>query len=58
VNANPKTIFDDIQLRHGPSFGARYELNENIAFKAQVDHTVRKNKPNLNGLQLQLAFTF
>ena len=59
VNANKEsTIFDDVDLRYGPSFGARYDFNENIAFKLQLDHTVREGLPNLNGLQMQLAFTF
>jgi hypothetical protein len=58
VNANKDSIFEDVDLRYGPSFGARYDLNENIAFKAQLDHTVRQNVPNLNGLQMQMAFAF
>jgi len=59
VNANPQdTIFDDVDLRYGPSFGARYDFTENVAFKAQLDHTVRKDQPDLNGLQMQLAFAF
>ena len=59
VNTNKNnTIFDDVGLRYGPSFGARYELNDYVAFKAQLDHTLRGGKPNLNGLQLQLVFTF
>jgi hypothetical protein len=59
VNMNRnETIFDDVGLRYGPSFGARYDFDDNIAFKAQLDHTVRGGEPNLNGLQLQLAFTF
>ncbi len=47
-----------MQLRYGPSFGARYDLNDYIALKAQLNHTVRKGKPDLNGLHLQAAFTF
>ena len=59
VNTNRnETIFDDVGLRYGPSFGARYDFDDDIAFKAQLDHTVRGGEPNLNGLQLQLAFTF
>jgi hypothetical protein len=59
VNASPNNfIYDDVGLRYGPSFGARYDLNDYIAFKAQLDHTVRRDEPDLNGLQLQLAFTF
>lgn len=59
VNASSNdSIYNDVGLRFGPSFGARYDLNDYIAFKAQLDHTVRRDQPDLNGLQLQLAFTF
>lgn len=59
VNASSNnSIYDDVGLRLGPSFGARYDLNDYIAFKAQLDHTVRRGEPDLNGLQLQFAFTF
>ena len=59
VNASPNnSIYDDVGLRLGPSFGARYDLNDYIAFTAQLDHTVRRGEADLNGLQLQWAFTF
>jgi hypothetical protein len=59
VNASPNNfIYNDVGLRFGPSFGARYDLNDYIAFKAQLDHTARRGEPDLNGLQLQVAFTF
>jgi hypothetical protein len=59
VNASQgNSIFNDVGLRAGPSFGARYDLNEYIAFKAQLDHTLRRGLPDLNGLHLQAAFTF
>jgi hypothetical protein len=58
INANSGSIFGDIALRRGPSFGTRYDLNDYFAFKAQLDHTLRKGEPDLNGLHLQLAFTF
>jgi hypothetical protein len=59
VNASSNnSIYDDIGLRLGPSFGARYDLNDSMAFTAQLDHTVRRGEPDLNGLQLQWAFTF
>jgi hypothetical protein len=59
VNASPNnSIYDDVGLRRGPSFGARYDLNDYIAFTAQLDHTARRGEPDLNGLQLQWAFTF
>ncbi len=52
------SIYNDVGLRLGPSFGARYDLNDYMAFTAQWDHTVRRGEPDLNGLQLQWAFTF
>jgi hypothetical protein len=58
INANPGSLFEDVGLRRGPSFGARYDFNEFVAFKAQLDHTLRKDQPDLNGLHFQLAFTF
>jgi hypothetical protein len=59
VNASPRNvIFDDVGLRYGPSFGARYDLNDSLSFKAQLDHTARRGLPNLNGLQLELAAAF
>jgi hypothetical protein len=58
INANQVGFLSDVALRHGPSFGARYDFNDFIALKAQFDHTIRKGQPDLNGLHLQLAFTF
>ena len=58
ANSNGNSILNDVGLRFGPSFGIRYDLNEYMAFKAQLDHTVRRGEPDLNGLQLQWAFTF
>jgi hypothetical protein len=58
ASSNNNSVFDDVGLRFGPSFGARYDLDDYIAFKAQMDHTVRRGEPDLNGLQLQVAFTF
>jgi hypothetical protein len=58
INANKGSIFEDVALRQGPSFGARYDFNDFIAFKAQLDHTLRKGREDLNGLHLQVAFTF
>jgi hypothetical protein len=59
MNASSRNlIFDDIGLRYGPSFGARYDFSEYIAFKAQLNNTERRGLSDLNGLQLQLAFTF
>ncbi len=59
VNASPRNIiYDDVGLRYGPSFGARYDLNDYFAFKAQFDHTLRRGLPDLNGMHLQMAVTF
>jgi hypothetical protein len=58
VNTNPRSALHDVLLRYGPSFGARYDFDSNIALKLQFDHTVRKSLPDLNGIQTQLAFTF
>jgi hypothetical protein len=58
INANPGSVFEDVELRQGPSFGARYDFNDFVAFKAQLDHTLRKDEPALDGLHFQLAFTF
>lgn len=59
INASAQNlIYNDIGLRHGPSFGARYDMNDYVAFKAQLDHTLRRSLPDLNGLHLQLAVTF
>jgi hypothetical protein len=51
-------IFNDIDLRYGPSFGARYDINDFLAFKAQLDRTARRGLPDISGLQLQLSATF
>jgi hypothetical protein len=58
VNTNGAGFFNDVRLRYGPSFGARCDFNDFVALKAQLDHTLRKGLPDLNGLHLQLAFTF
>ena len=58
INANQGSTFNDVGLRHGPSFGSRYDFNDNVAFKLQLDHTLRRGLPDLNGLQTQMAFTF
>jgi hypothetical protein len=58
INASRRSLFEDVGLRHGPSFGTRYDLNDNVALKMQLDHTIRQHQPDLNGLQTQLAFTF
>lgn len=59
VNASAlNPIYNDVGLRYGLSFGARYDLNSFLAFKAQFDHTERRGLPDLSGLHLQLSGTF
>jgi hypothetical protein len=58
INANQGGFLEEFALRQGPSFGVRFDFNDCIAFKTQLDHTMRKGQPDLNGLHLQLAYTF
>ena len=51
-------VFPDVQLRHGPTVGVRYDYNDYIAFKTQYDRVFRRQLPDLNDLVLQLAFRF
>jgi hypothetical protein len=51
-------VFPDITLRHGPSAGIRFDFNDYLALKTQLDRTVRRNLPTFNALDLQLAFRF
>jgi hypothetical protein len=57
VNAN-SPVFPDVTLRHGPSAGLRYDFNDYVALKAQIDRTLRRGLTTFNGLNLQLAFRF
>jgi hypothetical protein len=56
--ANNEPVFPDVQLREGPSLGIRYDASEFVALKFQYDYTVLRQQPNVNGLSLQLGFTF
>jgi hypothetical protein len=59
VNApGDEPIFGDVGRMSGPSFGLRYDVSEFAAFKAQYDRTARRRLNAVNGLNLQLAFTF
>jgi len=51
-------VFPDVGLRHGPSFGLRFDASESVALKFQYDYTVLRNQPAVNGLTLQAGFTF
>lgn len=56
--ANNEPVFPDVALRHGPSLGVRYDASESVALKLQYDRTFMRNQPGVNGLTLQLGFTF
>ena len=59
VNSSSQSpVFPDINLRHGPSVGLRYDYNDYIAFKTQYDRTFRRQLSTINDLLLQLAFRF
>ena len=47
-----------VGLRHGPSAGVRYDASESVAFKLQYDHTALRQQPAVNGLSMQVGFTF
>ncbi len=55
---NNEPIFPDVGLRQGPSLGLRYDASESVALKFQYDYTQLRNQPAVNGLELQLGFTF
>jgi len=55
---NNEPVFPDVQLQHGPSLGLRYDASESVALKFQYDYTFLRNQPGINGLTLQLGFTF
>jgi hypothetical protein len=57
VNAT-SPVFPDVTLRHGPSAGLRYDLNDYVALKAQIDRTMRRGLSTFNALNFQLAFRF
>jgi len=56
--ATNEPVFPDIGLRHGPSVGLRYDASEFVALKLQYDRTFLRNQPVVDGLNLQLGFTF
>jgi hypothetical protein len=51
-------VFPDVALRDGPSLGLRYDASESVAFKFQYDYTFLRDQPGINGLTLQVGFTF
>ncbi len=59
VNAsNREPLFPDVQLRHGPSAGLRYDASESVALKFQYDYSFLRNQPGVSQLALQMGFTF
>jgi hypothetical protein len=59
VNApNSEPVFPDVQLRHGPSVGLRFDASESVALKFQYDYTFLRNQPGISQLALQMGFTF
>jgi hypothetical protein len=56
--AKNEPVFPDIALRHGPSLGLRLDASESVALKLQYDRTFMRNQPAVNGLEMQLGFTF
>ena len=51
-------IYSDLGRRNGPSLGIRYDFSEYADFKAQYDRVDDRNRPDTNGAQLQIDFTF
>ena len=51
-------IFPEVGLRTGPSAGLRYDATESVALKVQYDHTMLRRQQAINGLGLQVGFTF
>lgn len=56
--ANNEPVFPDVALRHGPSLGLRLDASESVALKLQYDYTFLRYQPGVNGLNLQIGFTF
>ncbi len=51
-------LFSDVGLRHGPSAGLRYDASESVALKFQYDYTALRQQRAVNGLSMQVGFTF
>jgi hypothetical protein len=56
--AKTEPVFPDVSLQYGPSLGLRYDASEFVALKFQYDYRSLRNQPGVNGLTLQLGFTF
>ena len=55
---NNEPVFPDVQLRHGPLLGLRYDASEFVALKFQYNYTFLRNQPGVTGLTAQVGFTF
>ncbi|HEV2698021.1 MAG TPA: hypothetical protein VGU90_08520 [Terriglobales bacterium] len=59
VNASPlEPVIAYAGLQHGPSLGLRYDWSDFAALKVQYDHGFRRDIPDFDQLDLQIAFTF
>jgi hypothetical protein len=59
VNASgAEPVFPDVGRRQGPSVGLRYDASESVALKLQYDYTALRRHAAINGLALQIGFTF
>jgi hypothetical protein len=56
--AHNEPVFPDVALRHGPILGLRFDASESVALKFEYDYRFLRNQPGVNGLTLQLGFTF
>jgi hypothetical protein len=56
--SDAEPVFPNIGLRHGPSVGLRYDASEAVAVKLQYDYTRLRHQEAINGLALQVGFTF
>jgi hypothetical protein len=57
-SSDSEPIFPDVRLREGPSVGLRYDASESVAVKLQYDYTTLRRQNAVNGLALQVGFTF
>lgn len=56
--ARNEPVWGGVGLRHGPSTGLRYELNESVAFKLEYFRLLRRAIADVSGVRTQISFTF
>jgi hypothetical protein len=56
--SDAEPVFPNFGLLHGPSVGLRYDASESVAVKLQYDYTRLRRQESINGLGLQVGFTF